>query len=333
MRLDDCDFNSISGVSMAPFVRNAPEDEWANAASNGIIPSSLYDLYQRANFLSFGASPRFLSDGESILWSYFALVLRSIHSSLVDAHEQAASFAAARELVYDPAKMRRGERWEKDADKRARRHFRDLLIALQSSLDSLADVIAIFFPGCISGLKIGRAQFSTIEAWFTGPPPTASVIAAPSEFCLNKLYDAVKALILAPHPETDWLPMMHLLRNKSVHLAEPMFRLVGLPQVGDGRFFAFIPRQWPYLWESLMTPPGQQPRNPSLLPQLLRDTLIHQDIVTYSCDLLAKVKAVIAAASPVLNETYDQFKDLPHNQSALAELKSNFKKYDFENFV
>jgi hypothetical protein len=229
--------------------------------------------------------------------------------------------------------MRRGERWEKDADKKARRHFRDLLVALQTAFDSLADVIAIFFPGCIKGLEVGRSQFSKIEAWVKGPLLPASVIVTPSEFYLNKLRDVIKPLVLAPHPETDWLPMMRLLRNKSAHLGQPLFRLVGLPQAGDGRICAFIPREWPYLWESLMTPPGQPPRNPSLLPQLLRDTLMHQDIVTYSRGLLAKVKAVIAAASAVLNETYDQFKDLPQNQSALMQLKNNFEKYDFENFV
>jgi hypothetical protein len=46
MRLDDSDFNSINSVWMAPFVRNVPEDEWANAARDGVIPPSLYDLYQ-----------------------------------------------------------------------------------------------------------------------------------------------------------------------------------------------------------------------------------------------------------------------------------------------
>ncbi len=42
---------------------------------------------------------------------------------------------------------------------------------------------------------------------------------------------------------------------------------------------------------------------------------------------------MIAAGSVVLNETYDQFKDLPENQAALVQLKSNFKKYDFENWI
>src|SRR5690349_1099598 len=138
MHLNGCDLDGIDAISTAPFERNEPEDEWVRAKNEGAIPPSLYDLYQRANFLSFGSAPRFLSDEDNLLFSYFGLVLRSIQESLVDAHEQAGSFAAAEDLTYDLMKKLRGEKWEKGADKRARRHFRDLLIALQTTLDALA---------------------------------------------------------------------------------------------------------------------------------------------------------------------------------------------------
>jgi hypothetical protein len=318
---------------MAPIQRNAPEDEWANAASDGAIPSGLYNLYQRASFLSFGAAPRFLSDPENLLFSYFGLVLRSIQEALVDAHEQADLFSAAHKLVYDPVKNIRGEKWEKGAAKRELRHFRDLIIALQTAFDALADVVAIFFVGSIKDLEVGRAQFSKIEQWLRRPFPTTASIVTPSEFYLKKLYDSIQPLIQAQPPETDWLPMMRLFRNKAAHLGMPLFRQVGLPNKADGQLFAFIPREWPYLWERLIESAGQQPSNPSLLPQLLRDSLIHQDIETYSRGLLTKVRIVIAAASDVLNEAYEQFKALPENQSALKELKSNFEKYKFESFV
>ena len=331
MRLDECDLDSIDAVSAAPFVRNAPEDEWVSATSSGAIPTELFDLYRRANFLSFGTAPRFLSDADNLLFSYFGLILRSIHESLVDAQEQADLFAAAQELVYDPMKKLRGERWEKDADTRARRHFRDMIIALQTAFDALSDLIAIFFPGCIKNLEVGRAQFSRIETWLNKPLLSPGLIVTPSEFYLKKLYDALTPLIHAPGPETDWLPMMRLLRNKAAHLGQPLFRQWGLPRIGDGKMFVFIPRQWPYLWESLIKPRGHQPETP--LPKLLRSILIHQDIVTYSRGLLKKVQNVIAVGSSVLNGAYDQFKSLPENQSALTQLKNNSKKYDFESFV
>lgn len=333
MRLDDCDLDGIDAVSTAPFQRNAPEEEWVTAAKDELIPSALYDLYRRAHFLSFGAAPPFLSDEENLLFSYFGLVLRSVQESLIDAHEQLELFAAAHELVYDPMKKLRGERWEKGADRRERRHFRDLLIALHTSLDALADVIAILFPGCIKELEVGRAQFSRIEQWLNTPflPPT--LIVTPSEFYLKKLYDSIEPLVRTKAPETDWLPLMRLFRNKAAHLGQPLFRQVGLHRKEDGKIFVFIPRQWPYLWERLIKPAGQQLRNPSPFPQLLRESLIHQDVVTYCRGLSAKVQGVVAATSAVINETYDSFKDLPQNQTALLQLKGNFKRYDFENWA
>ena len=333
MHLDECDLDGIDLISAAPLERTSPEDEWVSAADDQKIPLGLFDLYRRANCLSFGTAPRFLSDAENLLFTYFGLVLRSVQESLVDAHEQVRMFAAAHKLVYDPMKQHRGEPWEKDAAKREVRHFRDLLTALQTALDASADLIAIFFPGGIKELKVGRAQFSKIETWLQKPFPPTGLIVTPFEFHLKRLYDVLQPLIRAPYPETDWLPLMRLLRNKAAHLGSPLFRQVGLPRFGDGVLFAFIPREWPYLWERQIKPAGQRPGNPSLFPMQLRASLIHQDIETYSRGLCAKVQVVIAAMSSVLNDAYEQFKDLPEDEAALLQLKGNFEKYDFESFV
>jgi|SRR5580700_1463037 hypothetical protein len=147
MEIDGIDLNNIGAMSMAPFQRIAPEDDWVSARDNGYIPASLYALYQRAQFLSFGAAPRFLSDPDNILFSYFGLVLRSVQQSLVEAHEAQRDFVAAQALVFDRMKQATDQPWERGADKRARKNFRDMLIALSTALDSLADVIAIFFLG------------------------------------------------------------------------------------------------------------------------------------------------------------------------------------------
>jgi hypothetical protein len=329
--LDGCDLD-IAGVVTAPLQRKEPEEDWLNANTAGSIPPALYGLYERASFLSFGTAPQFLSDQDNLLFSYFGLSLRSVMESLVDARDQSHSFAAAHELVYDPVKQIRGESWDKDANKRERRHFRDLLIALQTSLDALADVVAIFFPGGIKELEVGRAQFARVERWLQRPFVDTKLIVTPSEFFLKRLYDALKPLVQASAPETDWLPLMRMLRNKGAHLGTPLFRQVGLPQLGSDQQIAFIPRQWPYLWEQLIKPAGHAPPS-TPLPQLLRDTLIHQDVVTYAQGLLAKVNAVVAAGTLVLNDAYASFRDLPENQMAMLQLKSNFEQYRFEHFA
>ena len=97
--------------------------------------------------------------------------------------------------------------------------------------------------------------------------------------------------------------------------------------------FAFVPRRWPFIWETLIRTAGDPSSGSTLLSDALRDTLMHQDIESYAIGVLAKIKTLIAAACAVFNRAYDQFKDMPENQSALIQLKSNFKQYRFEHFV
>src|SRR6202021_2788481 len=111
--------------------------------------------------------------------------------------------------------------------------------------------------------------------------PQKGLIVSPSEFHLKKLHDTLVPLIRASHPERDWLPLMRLLRNKAAHLGSPLFRQVGLHRAVDGKMFAFIPREWPYLWESLIRSSNE--KQPAFdLPDQLRNSLIHQDIESYS---------------------------------------------------
>ena len=71
MRLDECDLDGIAGVVAAPFQRKEPEEDWLIAERKGMIPASLYSLYRRANYLSFGSSPKFLADDDNLLIQLF----------------------------------------------------------------------------------------------------------------------------------------------------------------------------------------------------------------------------------------------------------------------
>jgi len=68
MRIEDCILN-VDIVSAAPITRTEPEDEWKKALESNAIPVSLYDLYCKANFLSFGSAPAFLKDKDNLLFS------------------------------------------------------------------------------------------------------------------------------------------------------------------------------------------------------------------------------------------------------------------------
>jgi hypothetical protein len=138
MKLENCVLN-VDLTTIAPLTRNEPEEAWSRAHKSGAIPEALFQLYCKADFLSFGAGPSFLRDGANILFSYFTMILRSLLEALVEADEQIPLFVETQGLTYDLGKKARRERWDPEADSRARRHFRDFLIALQVSLDSLAD--------------------------------------------------------------------------------------------------------------------------------------------------------------------------------------------------
>lgn len=332
MRLEDCNLN-ITVAMTAPLQRTEPEEEWVRARGSGAIPASLYDLYRRGNYLSFGTAPSFLKDDDNILFSYFGLLVRSLMESLVDAEEQLRLFVEAQTLIYDLGKRARGEPWDPAAPTKARRHFRDLLISLQSGLDTLADITVLFLTGLIPGLRLGRAQFSRIEAWLDCPPPPARPVLTPHENSLRQLYDVLRPLVHPGHAERDWLPLMRLLRNKGAHLGHAMYRHIGLHDEA-GQFYTFIPRQWPYIWERYMKrhDPSRS-KDPDFLPTLFRETLVHQDIITYAHGLRAKVLKVVHAGVSVLVETYEQFKGFSLNQAALVELEGSSERYDFECFL
>lgn len=331
MKIEDCVLTGDVVVG-APFTRSEPEEEWVRARDSGTIPIELFDLYRRADYLSFGSEPKFLADPEHVLFSYFGMLLRSAMESFVDSQEQLQSFIDEQKQSYDAGKKMRGESWDPSADVRARRHFRNFLIALQTSLDTLADLVALFFTGRIPRLSFGRAHFSRIEVWLKRPLPRFGQIVTPYDERLHRLFDSLAPLVHASGQERDWLPLMRMLRNKAAHLGHPVFRQVGLHD-RTPKFYTFIPRQWPYIWERYMTPRGTpSPHGPGFLQTLFLETLMHQDVVTYAIGLRAKVLQLVQAGVSELAETYRQFQNFPLNTTALAELQGNSESYRFERF-
>jgi hypothetical protein len=333
MRLENCVLD-VHQFRTAPFQRKEPEEDWVQASNSQIIPSPLFSLYTKANYLSFGSAPLFLSDGENVLFSYFSMILRGTKESLVGAEEQLRLFAEAERQGYDPGKKFRGESWDTTADQRARRHFRYFLISLQSALDVVADLAALLLTGLIPGLRLGRAQFKRIEDWLAKPLPPVGVIVSPQQHFSTRLYEALRPLVhpQPPSPERHWLPLMRMLRNKAAHFGDPVFRTVGLHDK-ELKFFAFVPRMWPYIWEKHIKPAGAaSPRDANFLPNLCRQTLMHQDVISYTQGLLSKVRDTVGAATSVLSEAFDQFKDFPVNQAALDELQGSAEMYEFEFF-
>jgi hypothetical protein len=332
MLIDNCNLNP-AGISSAPFVHSHAESDWIQARDAGVIPASLFELYIRANYLSFGSAPLFLRDDENVLFSYFSMVVRSIKESLVDANEQLPLFTTQLNLTFDLIKQFKGEPWEPEADKRSSKHFRELLLSLQAALDAFADVVAMLLTGLIPRLTVGRAQFSVIEDWLKVDMPPMGLFINPADHQLMKLHENLRTLVHPAGHDRDWLPLMRMLRNKVAHLGQPVFRRVGLPNEIHDKIYVFAPRQWPFIWERHFKVKGDPTSDPSRIPQMLRETLMHQDMISFAQGLRSRVRDVIAAGVAVLTRAYLDFADFEPNQAALAQLQSNSKSYAFEYFA
>jgi len=125
---------------------------------------------------------------------------------------------------------------------------------------------------------------------------------------------------------------MRMLRNKAAHLGDAVFRYMALHD-RDGRFYTFIPRQWPLIPEQHMHAADAAPAAPhEPFPDLFRRTLMHEDIASYASGLRRKVTAVISAVLEILDSAYVRFSEFPLNTAALAELQGSSESYAFEHF-
>jgi hypothetical protein len=320
----------VAGVVIAPVKITAPQAEWLQARSSGVIPESLFKLYEAAGYLSFGAAPKFLADTDNVLFSYFAMLLRGLRGELSEGAELLGELKQAHNLLYDPIKKAKGLSWDPAADKCSKRAFRDLVVAANSSLDMTADLVALMFTGYIPGLTVGRAQFGSIEDWLRKPPPATGTILSPQDAGLAELRGALMPLVLPTAPERDWLPLVRMLRNKGAHLGDDVFRYFGLFG-GDDCLYLFVPREWPYFFEQHMKPVGQGSTEP--FPEFLLRTLIHEDYISFAEGLNVKVRRVIGAVSGIVQAAFKMFGGFELNEAALVQLKNNSRAYSFEYFA
>ena len=158
------------------------------------------------------------------------------------------------------------------------------------------------------------------------------MILSPQEHLVRELYGVLRPLVYPDGPARDWVRVMRLFRNKAAHLGDAVFRYVGLPHE-SGRFYTFLPRQWPYIWERHMKPGSAgDPADRERLPTLFRQTLIHQDTRSWVRGLRFTVHAVLDAGFSLLNTAFRTFEGFPPNLAALAELNGSSEFHAFEYF-
>ncbi|HEY6229756.1 MAG TPA: hypothetical protein VIW64_00715 [Pyrinomonadaceae bacterium] len=326
MKLAECDLD-ISQIWMAPVNWTRPTEEWSVAHSSGAIPDSLFRLYTQAGFLSQSSAPVFLSDENHALFGYFGLLLRGMRDLGVEAQEERLNLKNALSQTYDPVKKLRGEKWDRKADIRARRHLKHLLIALSAILDTSAELVALFFFGKIAGLRLARAEFIAIERWLAADcEQTEAALISADEYFLEKLRGLLKPQVITAGVDSEWLPLLRLLRNKLAHTGHRLF----FPSFRCGdEFLTFIPRVWPYIKEAEFER-GPTPEIPDW-PSHCRQVLIQEDLLSFADGLYYRVNTILSSICDVLNQAYEQLGDFPVNEEALHVLKDQ-KTFKFEFF-
>lgn len=312
----------------APVSITAAEPAWLASLRSGVLPEPLFRLYEQAQFLSFGAAPRFLRDPDNLLFSYFGMLVRGLHQQLQDAADLFEVLQVANQSGYTPVKKSRGLPWDPSADRRANRAFRDILTASYATLDILAELISLVFTNRIPGLIVGRSQFASIENWLRADAAIESGYVLANQ--LGSLRQQLVLHIPTDGPERDWLPLLRLLRNKNAHLGDDVFRYFGLFD-SQGELYLFVPRQWPYFFQMHMTP-ATEAVNAEPFPEFLRKTLVAQDYIAFTKGLNRKIRTVVGGTAEVLGSALDIVGGNDLNQAALTQLLANSRTFEFEGF-
>jgi|GEM_PF-1658933 len=331
MKLEDCEFN-VESVHMRPRVLAEAEPEWKKSRADGEIPEALFDFYRAADYFSYGKAPPFLADTSNLLFGYLGLVVGSLRECLAESAMSVKSVARHQQDIYTPLKKVRGETWDPEASGKQQKAFKELVLALSTSLDLSAEVVALLFAGSGPNLSVGRASFTAVRQWLEEPlPEDSSTIVSPTEYLLRKLHISLSPLVPRDGSDKDWVKLLWLYRNKLAHLGY-MFQHFWL-QDRSGQFYGFLPRKWPFVVEEhFKTGTPISTEAVASTKEFIENTCIHVDIVQFSGDLRQRVSHLLQSAFVVLCEAYAQFRDFPLNQSALKSLERNSEQYEFRSF-
>jgi len=335
MLLKDCVLDGLDAVQTSILQWDEPESRWINARDTVAIPQELFKLYEQLGYFSFGAAPSVLSDDKNVVFSYLSMALNCLMGNLVDALAQGIELVKNESMLYDIGKKIRKEQWDPNADARFRRNLRDILIALDGSLDTLADLIALMLVGRwkVPGLKLGRGDFASIEKWLSQPFTSPTILVTPYDSHVRTLYDQLRPLVICDPPEQDWLGLTHILRNKVLHFGQGMLRQVGLHDTKP-KFYVFIPRQWPFIYERYLKPANPNvPHDPIVMRELFTDSLIHQDVLSFVQGLHSRVSRIVSIVASWTAKICEDFCDFPASKESLEALESPLAKSSFEYFA
>lgn len=330
MKLDDCVLDVKQAVGRPPSPA-APEQDWTEARDNSLIPEHLYRFYCVANYFGYDQAPPFLDDPDRLLFSFLGSLVRGIREAFEESHSLVDAIREDEGKGYSPVKELRGEPFDRAADVRQRRSFRYLIVSLAGVLDQFAEVVSLFFHGDIESLTVGRAAFTDLRAFASDPYLPAGAIVSPKEARFEQLHKVLVEELEVTGDEHQWFELFHLYRNKLAHLGSPMFPIVSFHDT-EGTFYSFSPNRWPLFHQTELALAGATSHPPDAIETYARENYVHQDVLSYSEGLLARISRVVERGFEVLCATYADFRDFELNATALRSLKRKRQQYSFRCF-
>lgn len=333
MRLQDCD-RAINRIALrgSPLVQRA-EARWQAARDTGAIPEGLFRFYVNADYFSPNKCPRYFSDPDKVLFSYLGDIAEATRQCLVEARENQEEIKDTEITLAAKFNKSTNRQRDPEADDRQRRAVRYLFLNLFSSLDLVSEIIALFFPSRVSGLNVGRAQFSKLRQWLEQPVDTnPPQLVSPLDFYLNEVHRKLRKLLIFAEPEHDWVSLLVLYRNKLAHFgrfSSMDFRL----HDREFNFYAFLPRKWPSIWQRYLEwDTNATPEDQSTF-ELIEKTCIHIDLIELVDGLVRRILGVLEATYSELTACYEVVKVLEPNDGAMRHLTSSAEACDFRSFA
>jgi hypothetical protein len=325
MRLKDC-LESDAVVS-APLARKAPDDSWLSAYKDKSIPESLYKFYVTTEYFSFDKCPKFLRDEQKLLFPHLEAAIDLIKLSFEEYYELINLMKKYDSDSYTPFKKIKGEKFDKSAPKHFNRYFQILIINMYSILDSIAEAITII----LSWGDLGRSQFSSlvksVKDNLKKKAPSIKIVTLEDNY-IEKIKNIIEEEIVKDNNE--WYELFKLYRNKQSHFRRYSGFLLHDKQ---GRFYHFLPRQWPYYFQQDISY-AEGTKAKRNLKEAISELIMEQDIFEYCDGLHKKIYNLTNRIFNVLIEAYNIKKNSgcdinPDVQKKVALLK---RQYKFKHF-
>jgi hypothetical protein len=238
---------------------------------------------------------------------------------------------------YNPIKRLRGEKYDYDpqSHEKQSRAFKELTLSLTGILDQFSEVLAIVFDGKIVGTNAGRTQFIQVYKDFLCRPAQVQPggIVAPWDHFTDALHNRISSIAVGTGEEEEWLEVLYLYRNKLAHLGVGMFMDICFADPQADRFYAFMPKKWPYhIEEKLRAATDPESRQAKTVMEVWGEILSHCDVVDFARGALGKVSLLIQEGMDVVNQTYAQMGNSAYNQRAFESVTRNAKACKFKSF-